>query len=304
MKTCISAETRASFPLAFASFPLAFALFLLAFAGFPAAANAPTAELQSPIGLWKTVDDKTGKPRALVRIYLQDGKYFGRIEQSFTPGAETRVCSVCTDERRNQPIIGLLIIRNVVLRDGEYGAGRSVPPPLPRAVPPAVACVVPPALGRAVPPTAACMVLPVIARAVPLSASGSTSNPAHSAARRLGRWIRKRRLAYADHSAASDGSAPRSFNPKYRRNPSVVPYRIGPPGPGRRSTSRINRAVLQLGQVIRRLHAADHIDLGAGDRLPVAMIASTSRVARVTGSSSLRRSIRWTYGPYSGRVHN
>ncbi len=108
MKTCISAETRASFPLAFASFPLAFALFLLAFAGFPAAANAPTAELQSPIGLWKTVDDKTGKPRALVRIYLQDGKYFGRIEQSFTPGAETRVCSVCTDERRNQPIIGLL----------------------------------------------------------------------------------------------------------------------------------------------------------------------------------------------------
>jgi uncharacterized protein (DUF2147 family) len=92
--------------------------------GFMAyAAGAP-----SPLGLWKTFDDKTGKPRALVRIYLQDGKYFGKIEQSFTPGAETRVCAVCTDERKNQPIIGLLIIRNVSLRDGEYGGGDILDP--------------------------------------------------------------------------------------------------------------------------------------------------------------------------------
>jgi uncharacterized protein (DUF2147 family) len=117
MKTSISAAALASL-----------ALFSLAFAVLPAAANAPAADLQSPIGLWKTVDDKTGMPRALVRIYLQDGKYFGRIEHSFTPGAETRVCSVCTDERRNQPIIGLLIVRNMTLRDGEYGGGDILDP--------------------------------------------------------------------------------------------------------------------------------------------------------------------------------
>ncbi len=83
---------------------------------------------QSPLGLWKTFDDKTGMPRALVRIYLQDEKYLGRIEQSFTPGAETRVCSVCKDDRKNQPIIGLLIIRNVTLHDGEYGGGDILDP--------------------------------------------------------------------------------------------------------------------------------------------------------------------------------
>lgn len=102
-------------------------LLLFALASAPAlvayAAGAP-----SPLGLWKTFDDKTGKPRALVRVYLQDGKYFGKIEQSFTPGAETRVCAVCTDERKNQPIIGLLIIRNVSLRDGEYGGGDILDP--------------------------------------------------------------------------------------------------------------------------------------------------------------------------------
>jgi uncharacterized protein (DUF2147 family) len=103
------------------------ALFTFVFAGMPAVTSR-AADPQSPLGLWKTVDDKTGMPRAMVRIYLQGGKYFGRIEQSFAPGAETRVCSVCTDERKNQPIIGLLIIRNVSLRDGEYGGGDILDP--------------------------------------------------------------------------------------------------------------------------------------------------------------------------------
>ena len=111
-----------------ASVPIAtLALFTFMLAGVPAASSR-AADAQSPLGLWKTVDDKTGMPRAMVRIYLQDGKYFGRIEQSFAPGAETRVCSVCTDERKNQPIIGLLIIRNVTLRDGEYGGGDILDP--------------------------------------------------------------------------------------------------------------------------------------------------------------------------------
>ena len=103
------------------------ALFSLVFTGFPAAAPH-AADLQSPVGLWKTVDDKTGKPRAIVRIYVEDGKYFGKIEQSFTPGAESRVCSVCKDERKNQPIIGLLIIRNMAQRDGEYAGGDILDP--------------------------------------------------------------------------------------------------------------------------------------------------------------------------------
>jgi uncharacterized protein (DUF2147 family) len=92
------------------------------------AITAHANDLQSPIGLWKTVDDKTGMPRAMVRIFTKDGKYFGRIEQSFTPGAETRVCTACTDERKDQPIIGLLIIRNVSARGGEYGGGDILDP--------------------------------------------------------------------------------------------------------------------------------------------------------------------------------
>jgi uncharacterized protein (DUF2147 family) len=82
----------------------------------------------SPVGLWKTFDDKTGNARALVRIYEQDGKLFGRIEQSFTSGAEHRVCVPCTDERRNQPIIGLLIVRNLQREGNEYSGGDILDP--------------------------------------------------------------------------------------------------------------------------------------------------------------------------------
>jgi len=92
------------------------------------AAPVCAADANSPIGLWKTFDDKTGSARAIVRVYQENGKLFGRIERSFTPGAEARVCGICTDERKNQPIIGLLIIRNMKPADGEYSGGDILDP--------------------------------------------------------------------------------------------------------------------------------------------------------------------------------
>jgi uncharacterized protein (DUF2147 family) len=114
---------------------LAVSLALAALVPAPAAtaADAPstgaaTAGSDSPIGLWKTIDDKTGAARAIVRIYEQDGRLFGKIESSFTAGADHRVCIACTDERKDQPIIGLLIIRNMKRTDDEYSGGDILDP--------------------------------------------------------------------------------------------------------------------------------------------------------------------------------
>ena len=93
-----------------------------------AAAGAAVAASDSPIGLWKTIDDKTGAARAIVRIYEQDGRLFGKIEGSFTPGAEHRFCEVCTDERKGRPMLGLIIIRNMKHTDGEYSGGDILDP--------------------------------------------------------------------------------------------------------------------------------------------------------------------------------
>ncbi len=89
---------------------------------------AGAADLSSPVGLWTTIDDSTGKPRGVVRIYQQDGKLFGKLEKSFKPGAEARRCTKCTDERKDNPVIGLVIIRNMVLSGDIYTGGDILDP--------------------------------------------------------------------------------------------------------------------------------------------------------------------------------
>jgi uncharacterized protein (DUF2147 family) len=91
-------------------------------------AEAASAGDDSPIGRWKTVDDKTGAPRAIVRIYEQDGRLFGKIEGSFTPGVEHRFCEVCEDDRKGRPMLGLVIIRNMKHTDDEYSGGDILDP--------------------------------------------------------------------------------------------------------------------------------------------------------------------------------
>ena len=80
----------------------------------------------SPVGLWRTIDDNSGRPRALVRLFEQDGRVFGRIEKGLALEAESDpVCSSCTDERRGLPKIGLVIIRNMQ-RDGDVWSGGDI----------------------------------------------------------------------------------------------------------------------------------------------------------------------------------
>ena len=112
-----------------ASLAVSLAFALAAFPAPPAAAaDAAAADADSPIGIWKTFDDKTGAARAIVRIYEQDGRLFGKIESTFKPGGEHRVCGLCTDERKDQPIIGLIIIRNMKHTGDEYSGGDILDP--------------------------------------------------------------------------------------------------------------------------------------------------------------------------------
>ena len=82
----------------------------------------------TPIGLWRTVDDKTGKPRSMVRIYEENGKFFGRVEASLNPATAGRRCDLCTDERKGQPIVGMMIIRGLTKDGDEYTGGDILDP--------------------------------------------------------------------------------------------------------------------------------------------------------------------------------
>src|SRR6202035_2360110 len=72
-------------------------------------ALAQSPDQNSPVGLWQTIDDHTGKPKALVRISQQaDGTLSGQVLTGL--GAEhdpLRRCTACTDARKDQLVQGM-----------------------------------------------------------------------------------------------------------------------------------------------------------------------------------------------------
>ena len=68
----------------------------------------------TPAGLWKTVDDSTKKEKSLVRIVESGGVYTGKVEKVIDPDApKDAVCKDCTDDRKDKPVVGMTIIRNM-----------------------------------------------------------------------------------------------------------------------------------------------------------------------------------------------
>src|SRR5579871_1282044 len=82
----------------------------------------------SPVGRWRTVDDKTGLPRSIVLIWEENGQYFGCVEQSLNPERAGRRCDMCTDERQGQLIAGMTIIRGLKKNGDEYSGGDILDP--------------------------------------------------------------------------------------------------------------------------------------------------------------------------------
>lgn len=76
---------------------------------------AGTAAAQmTPVGLWKTIDDDGKTEKSLVRIVDSGGTLSGRIEKLLDPKDNPAdVCNKCTDDRKDKPIIGLTILRNL-----------------------------------------------------------------------------------------------------------------------------------------------------------------------------------------------
>lgn len=65
-------------------------------------------------GVWQTTDDKTGKPRSLVRIVETAGEYSAIVEKGLlATDTGDAVCDKCTDERKGQKIIGMTIAKHL-----------------------------------------------------------------------------------------------------------------------------------------------------------------------------------------------
>ncbi len=66
----------------------------------------------TPVGVWHSIDDKTGETKAEIRLTEADGVVRGRIEKLLRKGADQSArCQDCEGDRKDQPVIGLEIIR-------------------------------------------------------------------------------------------------------------------------------------------------------------------------------------------------
>lgn len=79
----------------------------------------------SPVGLWRTVDDKTGRENGAVRIFESNGTLYGRIERITDPARAGLTCGLCPDDRKGKPLVGLDIMRGLK-RDGDAWDGGTI----------------------------------------------------------------------------------------------------------------------------------------------------------------------------------
>lgn len=107
-------------------------VFAIAAASLAASAlMAPAwADTNSPVGLWKNIDDVTGKPKALIRITESNGALQGQIEKLFRAPTEDQnpKCEKCEGARKDAPVIGLVIMSGLKKDGDEYTGGEILDP--------------------------------------------------------------------------------------------------------------------------------------------------------------------------------
>lgn len=86
------------------------------------------AQSQTVLGKWKTIDDETKQPKSIVEIYEKSGKYYGKIVDILNPEKRKSLCTKCTGEDKNAPVMGLIIIKGLVKDGDEYNSGKILDP--------------------------------------------------------------------------------------------------------------------------------------------------------------------------------
>lgn len=63
-------------------------------------------------GTWKRINPETSQASSLVKIWIENGRIYGKVEEVFVaPGEDPNpVCTKCTGSRRGQKVRGMTII--------------------------------------------------------------------------------------------------------------------------------------------------------------------------------------------------
>ncbi len=77
-----------------------------------AASHAGAIDFMTPAGVWLAHDDD-GQPTGYIKIIEHQGIYTGYIKKGLPTDKIEEVCTACKDERKNQKLIGMVMMKNV-----------------------------------------------------------------------------------------------------------------------------------------------------------------------------------------------
>ena len=85
------------------------------------------AQVSTPIGVWKTIDDVTGEAKSHIEIYEQNDMLHGKVVKLLQRGPDT-ICELCTGDKKNQPLIGMVILEGMKPNKKNWANGRIMDP--------------------------------------------------------------------------------------------------------------------------------------------------------------------------------
>tara|TARA_R110000850_G_scaffold83096_2_gene178448 strand:+ start:159 stop:578 length:420 start_codon:yes stop_codon:yes gene_type:complete len=88
---------------------------------------AVSSHAQTIIGQWETYDDKTKEKKAIVDIYKENDMYFGKIIKTFI-GPKNALCLKCEGSKKDEPMIGLVIMEDIKKNGDEFDDGTILDP--------------------------------------------------------------------------------------------------------------------------------------------------------------------------------
>ncbi len=92
-------------------------------------AQAPSTQ-NTPVGTWRTIDDKTGKVKSIVEIYPSaDGSLSGKVLKVLdSDQGPNPICDECKGANHNKPIAGMVIAWGLRHEGDTWDSGKILDP--------------------------------------------------------------------------------------------------------------------------------------------------------------------------------
>lgn len=82
---------------------------------------------QSPVGVWKTIDDETGEAKSHIEIYEEGGKFYGKVVKLLQKPEDT-VCDKCSGDKKDKLILGMVLLEGLTPYKDYWSYGKILDP--------------------------------------------------------------------------------------------------------------------------------------------------------------------------------